>query len=291
MSEIKFTRFLSVLPAACIGLMLAGCGAPKESSAPVAEDAAVTQDMVVGAADADAAAAQAAQEAELARLEADMTLKERQADLTRREAELAARQKAVQRPAAAPKVAAAPPAAKEPAPLPVVKTFVVPAGTQLSVQLAAPVSTKTAQVGDRIEGRLTADIIVDGKAVATAGSAVGGSVTDVISGSRKIGGIPTLGVTFDTLTLADGGTVGISGRLVEQGKSDTARDTAKIAGGALVGAVIGNKIDKGTGKIVGGIVGGATGAAVAQRTGTEVELPAGTVVGFLLDDSFEVTAK
>lgn len=297
MSDLKSNSFLSILPAACMGLMLAGCGGPGESSAPVAEQPApATEDATVVASDpaADAAAAQAARDAELSRLEADMSLKEREAELARRESQLAAKQKAPPRPTAAPKpVAAAPaavPAEKEPAPA-AVKTYAVPAGTQLSVQLIAPVSTKTAQIGDNIDGRLTTDVIVDGKTLVAAGSTVRGSVTEVISGSRKIGGIPTLGITFDTLTLAGAETVAISGRLVQQGKSDTARDTAKIAGGALVGAVIGNKIDKGTGKIVGGIVGGAAGAAVAQNTGTEVELPSGTVVGFMLDNSFEVTAK
>lgn len=293
MSDLKSNGFLHVLPAACMGLILAGCGGPGAPSAPVApagEDAAAT------AADpaADAAAAQEAKEAELSRLEAEMSLKEREAELARREAELAARQKAPPGPAAAPKPpAAAPaasPAAKEPAPA-AVKTYVVPAGTQLSVQIIAPVTTKTAQVGDNIDGRLANDLVVDGKTLAATGSAVRGSVTEVISGSNKIGGVPTLGIGFDTLTLASGETVAISGRLVQQGKSDTARDTAKIAGGALVGAVIGNKIDKGTGKIVGGVVGGAAGAAVAQKTGTEVELPSGTVLGFLLDNSIEVTAQ
>ncbi len=293
MSELKTNSFLYALPAVCIGLMLAGCGGPGDSSAPVADQAApATEDVAVVDAEADAAAAQAAKDAELTRLEADMSLKEREAELSRREAELAAKQKAP-RPAAAPKAAAAAaaaPAAKEPAPAPV-KTYVVPAGTQLSVQIIAPVTTKTAQVGDNIDGQLTTDLIVDGKTLAATGSAVRGSVTEVISGSNKIGGVPTLGISFDTLTLASGETVAISGRLAQQGKSDTARDTAKIAGGALVGAVIGNKIDKGTGKIVGGIVGGAAGAAVAQKTGTEVELASGTVVGFLLDNSFEVTAQ
>jgi hypothetical protein len=288
-SALKFNSFLYILPAACMGLILAGCGGPGESSAPIAparEDAAV----VATDPAADASAAQAAKEAELARLEADMSLKEREAELARREAELAARQKAESRPAAAPKPTANAPAAKQPAPA-AIKTYVVPAGTQLSVRLMAPVSTKTAQIGDNIDGQLTTDVIVDGKTLVPTGSAVHGSVTEVVSGSNKIGGTPTLGITFDALTLKGTETVAISGHLIQQGKSDTARDTAKIAGGALVGAVIGNKIDNGTGKIVGGIVGGAAGAAVAQKTGTEVELPSGTVVGFLLDNSFEVTAQ
>lgn len=293
MSDLKSNSFLYVLPAACMGLILAGCGGPGEPSAPAApatEDAAVVDTDPA----ADAAAVQAAKDAELSRLEADMSLKEREAELARREAQLAAKQKAPPRPAAVPTpaaaVPAATPAAKEPAPA-AIKTYAVPAGTQLSVQIIGPVSTKTAQVGDRIEGRLTTDVIVDGKTLLTTGSAISGSVTEVISGSQKIGGVPTLGLSFDTIALPGGGTASIAGHLVQQGKSDTARDTAKIAGGALVGAVIGNKIDRGTGKIVGGIVGGAAGAAVAQKTGTEVELPAGTIVGFLLDNSFEVTAE
>ncbi|MFZ1623442.1 MAG: glycine zipper 2TM domain-containing protein [Gammaproteobacteria bacterium] len=292
--NLKSRGFLYVLSASCMGLLLAGCGGPKQPSpgptAPVTEDVAVP-------AETDAAAAQAAKEAELAQREADMAMKEREAELAQREADLAARQKSAARPAVAPRPAGTassankPKPAPAPVPAPVLKTYVIPAGTQLSVQIIGPVSTKTAQVGDRIDGRVTSDITVDGKTLVTAGSAVSGSVTDVISGSQKIGGTPTLGLGFDTLVLANGNTAAISGRLVQQGKSDTARDTAKIAGGALVGAVIGNKIDKGTGKIVGGIVGGAAGAAVAQKTGTEVEIPAGTIVGFMLDNSIEVTAN
>lgn len=292
-SKLKFRGFLYVLPATCMGLILAGCGGPKEPPTPVADQAApVTEDVAVPAdTQTDAAAAQAAKEAELAQREADISLKEREAELTRREAELTASQKAAKRPAATPKPAAPVSSANKPAPTPMTRTYVIPAGTQLSVAFIAPVSTKTAQVGDRIDGRVTTDIVVDGKTLVTTGSIVSGSVTEVISGSQKIGGTPTLGLSFDTLTLADGNTASISGRLVQQGKSDTARDTAKIVGGALVGAVIGNKVNDGRGKIIGGIVGGAAGAAVAQKTGTEVELPAGTVVGFLLDNSIEVTAK
>ena len=293
MSKLKSPGVLYILSATCIGLMLAGCGGPKESSAPEADQAApVTEDAGVATdVETAAAAAQAAKEAELAQREADISLKEREAEVARREAGLAAGPKAAKRPTAAPKPAGTAATENKPAPAPVLKTYVIPTGTQLSVELSAPVSTKTAQVGDRIEGRLTTDIVVDGKTLATAGSAVSGSVTEIISGSQKIGGTPTLGLSFDTLMLADGNTAAISGRLVQQGKSDTARDTAKIAGGALVGAVIGNKMNDGKGKIIGGIVGGAAGAAVAQRTGTEVELPAGTIVGFLLDNPIEVMAK
>jgi len=296
-SENRSSNFLYVLPAAFVALTLAGCGGSKEP----AEQAAtpLTDDVTIVAAQAEAdaaAAAQAVKEAELARLEADMTLKEREAELARREAELAAKQRAAQQAAAPRPVAAAPvaapvPAATAPAPAAVARTYVVPAGTQMSVEIVSPITTKTAKVGDRIDGRLVSDVVVDGKTLVMAGAAIHGTVTEVVSGSQKIGGTPTLGLTFNQLTLTGADAVAISGRITELGKSDTARDTAKIAGGALAGAVIGHQIDSDKGKIIGGILGGAAGALAAKKTGTEVELPSGTVVGFLLDDSFEVIAK
>ena len=120
--------------------------------------------------------------------------------------------------------------------------------------------------GDTFEARLVSDLTVDGRRAALAGSRVLGSVTDVISGSKTIGGIPTLGLRFDSLILENGKKIAISGELVEKGKSDTARDTAKIVGGAAVGAIIGHQVNSGSGgKIVGGILGGVIGAAVAKE--------------------------
>jgi hypothetical protein len=293
--ENRSSTFLYVLPAAFVALTLAGCGGSKEP----AEQAAtpLTDDVTIVAAQAEAdaaAAAQAAKEAELARLEADMTVKEREADLARREADPAAKQRAAQKAAAPRPTATAPVKAPAPvakAPEAVAKTYVVPAGTQMSVEIVSPITTKTARVGDRIDGRLASDVVVDGKTLVMAGAPVHGTVTEVVSGSQKIGGTPTLGLTFNQLTLTGADTVAISGRITELGKSDTGRDTAKIAGGALAGAVIGHQIDSDKGKIIGGILGGAAGALAAKKTGTEVEVPSGTVVGFLLDDSFEVIAK
>lgn len=295
MFENRSSTFLYVLPAAFVALTLAGCGGSKEPAEQAATPLSDDVTIVAAQAEADAAAAaQAVKEAELARLEADMTLKEREADLARREADLAAKQRAAQK-AAAPRPAATAPV-KAPAPVAkapeaVAKTYVVPAGTQMSVEIVSPITTKTARVGDRIDGRLANDVVVDGKTLVMAGAAVHGTVTEVVSGSQKIGGTPTLGLTFNQLTLTGADTVAISGRITELGKSDTGRDTAKIAGGALAGAVIGHQIDSDKGKIIGGILGGAAGALAAKKTGTEVEVPSGTVVGFLLDDSFEVIAK
>jgi len=270
---------------ALAALALAACGKKPAEEPVAAEDPAA-----VAAAEQDAAIK--ARQEELARQEAELALKEKEKELADREAALAK--------ASAPKPAASKPAAAKPAapkgdapkPAPVAaapRDYVIPAGTSISVQLPAEISTKTAKVGQRLTGNLTSDVVVDGKVVAKAGAPVQGSITEVISGSNTIGGKPTLALSFDSLTF-EGGDRPISARITQVAKkSDKGRDTAKIAGGALAGGVVGHQIDSKNGKIIGAIVGAAAGTAAAKKTGQEVVLPAGTVVGMTLDAPVTVT--
>ena len=77
----------------------------------------------------------------------------------------------------------------------------VPAGTPLAIEIVAAVNTKNAVVGNPVQGRLASDLVVGGRLAARAGRfAVSGTVTEVVSGSNKIGGTPSLGITFDRLT-------------------------------------------------------------------------------------------
>ncbi len=269
---------------ALAALALGACGKKPEEQ-PVAEVDPAAQAVI------DQDAALKAKEEELARQEAELALREKERELADREAALAK----ASAPKPAPVVAKAPverPAKPKPAPTPVVagpKDYVVPAGTSLSVQLPAEVSTKTARVGQRLTGNLTNDIVVDGKVVAKAGTPVQGSITEVISGSRTIGGKPTLGLSFDSLTF-EGGDRPINARITQVAdKSDKARDTAKIAGGAVAGGVIGHQLDSDQGKVIGAIIGAAAGTAAAKKTGKEVVLPAGTVVGMTLESPVTVT--
>lgn len=268
-----------LIPLALAALALAACG-KKPAEEPVAADDPAAQ--------AEVEALQAREE-ELARREAEIALQEKEKELADREAALA---KASQ-PKAAPRPAAAPAASpSKPKPMPVAsgpRDYVIPAGTSISVQLPAEISTKTAKVGQRLTGNLTSDLVVDGKVVAKAGAPVQGSVTEVISGSKTIGGKPTLGLTFDSIT-SNGGDRPISARITQVAdKSDKAGDTAKIAGGAVAGGVVGHQIDSDKGKIIGALIGAAAGTAAAKKTGKEVVLPAGTVVGMTLDSPVTVT--
>jgi hypothetical protein len=167
--------------------------------------------------------------------------------------------------------------------------IVVPAGTPLAIELAANLNTKTARVGDKVDGRLAENLVIEERMAASVGAKVTGAVSEVVSGSDKIGGVPTLGVTFDSLVAENGATIPIMARFEQQAKSESGRDAAKIAGGAAAGAVIGRQVDdddKGT--IIGGILGGAAGAAAAKKTGGEIKLRAGTIVNVSTETSFSI---
>ncbi len=61
-----------------------------------------------------------------------------------------------------------------------------------------------------------------------------------------------------------------------------------IVGGAAAGAIIGHQVSHKHGSVVGGVLGGAAGTAIAQGTGGEVTLPAGTVVNVTIGSAFQV---
>ncbi len=274
-----------LVPVALAALALVACGKkPAEDPLATADDPAAAQ------AAADEAADMQARQEELARREAELALKEKERELADREALLAKAN--APKPKPAPVAAAPAPSKPKPKPAPVAagpKDYVVPSGTSLSVQLPAEISTKTAKVGQRLTGNLTNDVVVDGKVVARAGAPVQGSITEVISGSKTIGGKPTLGITFDSLTF-EGGDRPINARITQVAdKSDKGRDSAKIAGGAVAGGVVGHQIDSDKGKIIGALIGAAAGTAAAKKTGKEVVLPAGTVVGMTLESPVTVT--
>ncbi len=277
----------ALVPLALAALALSACGKKPEEQAATAPDAAAEQQAQE---QAQQEAAIKAREEELNRREQEIALKEKEKELAEREAALA--KASAPKPASKPAASAPKPAAPKPAPTPVAagpKDYVIPAGTSLSVQLPAEISTKTAKKGQRVSGNLTQDLVVNGKVVAKAGALVQGSVTQVISGSKTIGGTPTLGLEFDSIT-SEGGDRPMNARVTQVAeKSDKAGDTAKIAGGAAVGGVVGHQISHKNGAIIGALIGAAAGTAAAKNTGKEVVLPAGTVVGLTLESPVTVT--
>jgi hypothetical protein len=293
----RHVRAATVAAAVALALLGAGCG---QKSADEGQDPTAALDQ---------------RERELAIREAEVNLKEREEALARREQALNVKPnpedeakakaplpstKVAEATKAKPKPPASKPAATKdaakdapvvslPPPPPPPPPIMVPSGTQLVVSLQDELSSKTAVPGQPFEARVAKSIVIDGRVAVPAGSRVLGTVTDVISGSRKIGGIPTLGLSFDSLVLPDGQRVRIDGELVERGASERGRDSAKILGGTAAGAVLGHQIKSNNGgKIIGGLIGGALGAVAAQKTGTEVQIASGSELAISLASSFQV---
>jgi hypothetical protein len=297
---LKFNTFAAGLLGLAIAASVAGCnkGAATQSRSTAGADSAA-------AVDATREAELQARSQQLAQRETELAAREQEQERTR---QLAAEAAQRQREVAAKSAAAKKAALARSTPVPNARSasvdsersrparrsadpIEVPAGTQLTVALSSDLSTKTGKPGDAFEARLVSDLVIDGRRLAAAGSRVTGTITEVISGSNSIGAIPKLALKFDNLELTGGRQIPISSELVQEGQSEKGRDTAKILGGAAAGAIIGHQVkNNDTGTVIGGLLGGAAGAVVAKKTGTEVQLAAGSTLTITLNEAFKVAS-
>lgn len=190
---------------------------------------------------------------------------------------------AVYEPEASFEPAPAPERWEEPAPVRR-RAVTVPASQSLEVELLRGASTATSQIGDAVTARVSRDVYAGGELAIPAGTSVYGQVTDVKS-LRRIGGKARLAVEFTELELPDGPFVPISASWMAEGRGETKRDAATIAGSAVGGAILGKVLDgDDEATAIGAAVGAAVGTAVAVKTkGQEVELPAGHSFELTLD--------
>ena len=161
---------------------------------------------------------------------------------------------------AAPASPAAPPAEK-----PSVVSLVAGPGTPLAVRLSTEINSGTAQPNQRFQGNLDADLVVDGRVIATRGSRVYGRVVDAKAGTGT-GGQPVL-----VLELTD---IDVGGRVAAVA-TDPKRLTGGEgkpagAGGAALGDGIGTAIE------------GAAGAATVASPGNQLSVAPGLPVTFQL---------
>ena len=242
-------------------------------------------------AEEEAAARQKAVEEELARRDAENAAAAEKAKAEQEAAAAAAKKKSTStKAAAATGAAAAGTAAAAKAPEPP-KPIIVPAGTQLAIALGSTVSTKTAKEGSRVNGQLASDLVIDGRKAASAGASISGVIHKVISGSDRVGTTPKLTIIFDSLVAANGANVPIAAKFQQLGKSEKGKDTAKIVGAAAAGAIIGNQVSHKGGSVIGGVVGAGAGTAIANKTGNEVEVAAGSTISASTTAEFEVKQK
>jgi hypothetical protein len=160
----------------------------------------------------------------------------------------------------------------------------IPAGTLLRVRLQNSVGTDYSRVEDPVNASLVNPIVVGGRTVIPAGSAVGGSVTQARR-SGKVKGRAQLAMRFYSITPAgDDERYRMTTRSwVRTAPATKAKDAAKIgipaAGGAIIGGLVGGK--KGAG--IGAAAGGGAGTAVVLSTrGEEVRVGRGAIVSVRL---------
>lgn len=156
---------------------------------------------------------------------------------------------------------------------------VVPASSVVGLHVETSITSETARVEDRVEARVTRDVMADGHVAIPAGTRAIGDVILVERGG-KMKDKARLGVRFHTLVLADGNQVPFrTDAIFREGSSPGAESARKIGGAAVGGAILGAIIGGAKGAAIGGATGAAGGSAVVMAGDRNAAtLPAGTVV-------------
>jgi hypothetical protein len=156
---------------------------------------------------------------------------------------------------------------------------VVPASSVIGLQVETSLSSERAQVEDRVDARVTRDVLAQGRVAIPAGSRMIGSVTLVERGG-KIKERARLGVRFHSIVFADGTEARIHAeQIYREGEPPSGESARKIGGAAVGGAILGAILGGGKGAVLGGAAGAAGGTAATMAGGRNpANLPAGTVV-------------
>lgn len=185
------------------------------------------------------------------------------------------------------------------------KTYIVPAGTKVLLQLRNSINTKSAQPGDGVYLASTFPVVVGNRVLIPVGVYVQG-VVDRVQRAGRVHGKAQLDMHFTTIVFPNGSVVEIPGIVnsvpgaskqsvkkdgegtIEQ-DSDKTRNMGKVAEvaiptggavGAISGAADGHAIAGGVAGIAAGV---ATAGIVSLFTrGADVNIPAGTQVEMVL---------
>ena len=165
----------------------------------------------------------------------------------------------------------------------------VPEGTALKVKLATTISTFSSKVGDPFQGKVTEQVVVDGKTVIPVGATIEGRITKLVE-PRRIKGKPTITLFPEHLVMTDGQRIMLNAVLVDtdvrgtdvneegqfKGAGHDRRDQIEVGAGAAGGMLVGGLIGGGPGVLIGGAIGAgaATTHWLVQRH--SAVLPSGT---------------
>ena len=156
----------------------------------------------------------------------------------------------------------------------------VPAGTAMIVTLDQSVSSKDAQVGQKVDGSVAQDVVANGKTVIPKGSRVSLSVASA-QASGRLQTPAKLWLKIDSI-IVNGKTYSVSSRWSGQtGPSHNKRNIVAIGGGSALGAIIGGIAGGGKGAAIGAAAGAGAGTAGAAMTGKkDITFPAETKLRF-----------
>jgi hypothetical protein len=182
---------------------------------------------------------------------------------------------------------------------PAAKQMVVPAGTQVLLNLKSPIDTKSAKVGDGVYCQTSFPVTQDNVAVIPAGTYVKGQIAEVRRAGRIKGRAEIL-FHFTTMIFPNGYTVDLPGTLgnepgaqnhtvsdkegTVQANGQKGKDAGTVAKTGATGAVIGTVASgsaKGAG--IGGLAGAAIGLGQVLFTrGQDVRIEQGTALEMVL---------
>ncbi len=175
--------------------------------------------------------------------------------------------------------------------LPAQNRLVLPAGSVIIVQNESALESSTARVGQTFETRVVDTVGMDSYAVIPAGSRIRGTITFAQPANRQQSGV--IEVNFDRLTLADGTTFAIDGRLTStdvaerrQIESDPNARVVLVGGRGGVGAAIAGAGS--SSRPVSGIL-GALGTLLSQAQ--DVRVAAGTTLAIQLEQGLVLRGR
>jgi hypothetical protein len=173
-----------------------------------------------------------------------------------------------------------------------VEELVVEADSVIGLQMESTLTTERARIEDRVEARVTRDVMAGDRTAIPAGARMIGSVSLVEKGG-KVRERARLGVRFHTLVLADGTTLPVqTDTIYRDGDSPSGESAAKIGGAAVGGAILGAIFGGAKGAIIGGSTGAAGGtAAVMAGDRKPAVLTAGSTVTVRLSAPVTVTVE
>lgn len=169
--------------------------------------------------------------------------------------------------------------------------IVLPEGSVIIVRTSSPLESASARSGQTFETVVTDTVRVDNYTVVPAGSRIRGVVTLAQAASRQRSGVMEVG--FDQLTLPDGSTLALSGKLTStdaaerrQIESDPNARVVLVGGRGGVGAAIAGAGSEGS--TASGLL-GALGSLLSE--GRDVRVPAGTPLAVQLEQGLVLSRR